>query len=89
MRWRSPPSVQAQGVFGGAITSGPSMRLCLMTKNDDMEFRSPYLAPYLMQSRESWSEWQDLDLRPPRPEQGVLCCGASSNLGVQTSLRCE
>ena len=37
-----------------------------------MEFRSPYRAPYQTQSRESWSEWQDLNLRPPRPERGVL-----------------
>jgi hypothetical protein len=22
---------------------------------------------------ESWSEWQDLNLRPPRPERGALC----------------
>ena len=30
----------------------------------------------LIKPRESWSEWQDLNLRPPRPERGVLPWGA-------------
>jgi hypothetical protein len=28
--------------------------------------------------RESWSEWQDLNLRPPRPERGELPDGGSN-----------
>src|SRR5258707_14895566 len=26
----------------------------------------------LEEARETWSEWQDLNLRPPRPERGAL-----------------
>ena len=43
-----------------------------------------------------WSEWQDLNLRPPRPEQGALAAAASqfhqpgfravASLGEQASL---
>jgi hypothetical protein len=28
-------------------------------------------------SAKSWSEWQDLNLRPPRPERGALPDGAT------------
>jgi hypothetical protein len=35
-------------------------------------FRSPYQAPQLTLMQKSWSEWQDLNLRPPRPERGAL-----------------
>src|ERR1700716_598233 len=35
-------------------------------------FRSPYLAPRSTMLWEYWSEWQDLNLRPPRPERGAL-----------------
>ena len=34
-------------------------------------FRSPYQAPRAIDVMESWSEWQDLNLRPPRPERGA------------------
>ena len=32
---------------------------------------------------ESWSEWQDLNLRPPRPERGALPdCATLRNLDI-------
>src|SRR6476646_10788903 len=34
-------------------------------------FRAPYLAPQPIFVLRRWSEWQDLNLRPPRPERGV------------------
>ncbi len=29
-----------------------------------------YSVPYLCHQFKKWSEWQDLNLRPPRPERG-------------------
>jgi hypothetical protein len=37
----------------------------------DMKFRPPYQAPQRPQFGEIWSAWQDLNLRPPRPERGT------------------
>ena len=34
-------------------------------------FRAPYLAPQSIFVLRRWSEWQDLNLRPPRPERGA------------------
>jgi hypothetical protein len=34
-----------------------------------------------------WSEWQDLNLRPPRPERGALSSAAA--VGDDGSLRCR
>jgi hypothetical protein len=31
----------------------------------------------ILNSAKYWSEWQDLNLRPPRPERGALLCGQS------------
>src|SRR6478736_4548486 len=35
-------------------------------------FRAPYLAPRPIFVLRIWSEWQDLNLRPPRPERVPL-----------------
>jgi hypothetical protein len=43
-----------------------------------MAFRSPYQAPYSNQSRESWSEWQDLNPRPLPKGQRILERGPES-----------
>jgi hypothetical protein len=45
--------------FGGSARQAPGVR-----------FRSPYQAPQSIFAWENWSEWQDLNLRPPRPERG-------------------
>jgi hypothetical protein len=31
----------------------------------------------ILNSAKYWSEWQDLNLRPPRPERGAFLCGQS------------
>jgi hypothetical protein len=48
-----------------------------------MVFRSPYQAPQQSQFQGSWSEWQDLNLRPPRPERGT----ERVRVGAKTLLR--
>jgi hypothetical protein len=41
-------------------------------KRARLGFRSPYRSPYVPSMLKNWSEWQDLNLRPPRPERGGL-----------------
>ena len=36
---------------------------------------SPISGPASRDLLKNWSEWQDLNLRPPRPERGALRCG--------------
>jgi hypothetical protein len=40
----------------------------------------PHIWPHEQsRSSEKWSEWQDLKLRPPRPERGALPAALSSS----------
>jgi hypothetical protein len=40
--------------------------------NSSAAFRSAYLSAWSNYLLKIWSEWQDLNLRPPRPERGAL-----------------
>jgi Protein of unknown function (Hypoth_ymh) len=60
---RLPPLTmlaRLSNAIGAADNFGPQSRSYVRMKH---MFRPPYRSP--------WSEWQDLNLRPPRPERGV------------------
>ena len=40
-------------------------------KDEQAKF-SGYLSGWPVEAPGNWSEWQDLNLRPPRPERGAL-----------------
>src|SRR3954466_7481798 len=73
-------------------------RICMTRQTPSPAVGAPLRAPEgksvigtydqtLDNSGKSWSEWQDLNLRPPRPERGALseCLAFIGNLGYTGS----
>jgi hypothetical protein len=86
-----PPAVEMW--FPGQCSLWPAW-LALSTSDFTSERGFvPHIRPRSrVMHRESWSEWQDLNLRPPRPERGaqplliVLRIRAEANRGEYSAL---
>jgi hypothetical protein len=86
-----PPRVRAVAIFEEWCRRHPEIAMGVRRTCGRAKLRAdlaprwngfiPHNCPRKRSERqESWSEWQDLNLRPPRPERGALPDGATLRL---------
>jgi hypothetical protein len=67
------PSVGRSHLAAGSDREG---RIASVLHSSPVEHRGSLLHKIARFELSSWSEWQDLNLRPPRPERGYLAAAA-------------